>query len=52
MTRPGTPEREFLLAADEDAVTVALDALADTSGGEGQGRVAGRALIDSSNWEW
>ncbi len=43
---------EFILAHDEDAVTAALDALADTSGGEGHGRGAGRALIASGDWEW
>ncbi len=43
---------EFILAHDEDAVTAALDALASASGGEGHGRAAGRALIDSGDWEW
>ncbi len=43
---------EFLLIHDEDAVTAALDALASTSGGEGYGRAAGRALIDRGDWEW
>lgn len=43
---------EFLLAHDDDAVVAALDALAGTSGGEGWGRAAGRALIDSGDWEW
>jgi len=46
---------EFLLAHDEDAVTAALDALADevsSSGAEGSDRAAGRALIDNGDWEW
>lgn len=46
---------EFLLAHDEDAVTAALDALAGeapSSGTKGAGRAAGRALIDSGDWEW
>lgn len=43
---------EFMLAHDEDAVTAALDALAGSPGGEGYGRAAGRALIDSGAWEW
>jgi len=46
---------EFLLAHDEDAVTAALDALAAeaaSSGPEGSGRSAGKALIDSGDWEW
>ena len=46
---------EFLLAHDEDAVTAALDALAEeatSSKAEGSGRAIGRALIDSGEWEW
>ena len=46
---------EFLLAHDEDAVTAALDALAvetASSGLGGPGRAAGKALIDSGDWEW
>ena len=46
---------EFLLAHDEDAVTAALDALAAeaaSSGPEGSGRAAGKALIDTGHWEW
>ncbi len=45
---------EFLLAHDEDAVTAALDALADqaNSTDEGSGRATGRALVDSGDWEW
>lgn len=46
---------EFLLAHDEDAVTAALDALADTADSpatEGSGRAVGRALIDRGDWEW
>jgi hypothetical protein len=46
---------EFLLAHDEDAVTAALDALAveaASSVPEGTGRAAGKALIDSGDWEW
>ena len=46
---------EFLLAHDEDAVTVALDALsgeATSSATERSGRAAGRALIESGAWEW
>lgn len=43
---------EFMLAHDEDAVTAALDALADAPHDEGRGRAEGRALIDSGDWEW
>lgn len=46
---------EFLLAHDEDAVTAALDALAGeatSSTVERSGRAAGRALIESGDWEW
>jgi predicted transcriptional regulator len=43
---------EFMLAHDADPVTAALDALTSSSTGEGHGRAAGRALIDSGDWEW
>lgn len=43
---------EFVLAYDEDPVTDALDALAGTSGGQGWGRAAGRALIEGGDWDW
>lgn len=46
---------EFLLAHDEDAVTAALDALADeakSSEAEESGRAVGRALIGGGDWEW
>ena len=43
---------DFLLVHDEDPVTAALDAVAGRSGPDGSGRAAGRALIDSGQWEW
>lgn len=42
---------EFLLRQGGDPITARLDALADELGA-GNGRHAGRRLIDAGDWEW